>query len=448
MNTTSKGDALERRVHDYFVTQIETEQFHCRSSCCKVFRKKGYYSRDRGGDIEFDVSIEIYLPGATEYSEVWLIECKNYSHPVPVNDAEEFFAKVQQVAPTSSKPVMVSNAAFQSGTLNFARAKKMGVIRYIDASSVKWELYRSPSASALTASDGAREDILEGLSSQDFSAAVFDLYMQSPAGLTNALWDFAEGMLSHSYLTEGQLRALTNPRGRPSHRVPYVEQEELEERSVDILRDIGYGDGAVSLDSICAREAERCGLVVTKNAPPEHVNRNPVLGQISFAPLEIRIYGQAVPNPGRERFTLAHELAHHLLSHSDFISRESCDEGDFSLLRSGSPVGPDIVRLEYQANYFASCLLMPKASFIGDFRKIAQWLDIANRGFGALFLDNQLCNYQSYEKVTRELMERYCVSRAAATIRLQGLGLLRDIRADRGPPPVNAIVGKVREGCG
>lgn len=434
MNTTSKGDALELSVYGYFEDLIRAEQFICRSSCCKIFLKKGYYSRDRGSEIVFDVSIEIYLPGATDYSEVWLIECKNYSHPVPVNDVEEFYAKVQQVLPTGAKPVMVSNAAFQTGARNFAQAKKMGILRYLPPSDVKWELYRSPSASTPTGSGDTSEGIMRGLCSQEFRGAAFDLYMQSPAGLTNSLWDFAEGMLSASRFTASQLHSMRNPRDHQTHQVPFVEQAELEERAIGILQDIGYRGGPVPLDEICSREAEACGLKVITEASPVSSGDNTALGRISFSPLEIVVYQQPVPNTGRQRFTLAHELAHHLLSHGKYMAAESCDEGDFSLRRDGSELTPDIARMEYQANILASCLLMPRACFIGDFRRIAQWLHLPNRRFGELFLDSQPCNYQNYLAVTRELMERYGVSRAATTIRLESLGLLKDVRSFESRP--------------
>lgn len=115
MNTTLKGDILEQAVFDYFTKQIAEGQFPWKSEFCKVFRKKGYYSKDREGNIKFDVSIEFYMPGATDYSMVWLFECKNYTGSVPVDNVEEFANKVQQVAPANSKAIMVSNSAFDRG---------------------------------------------------------------------------------------------------------------------------------------------------------------------------------------------------------------------------------------------------------------------------------------------------------------------------------------------
>jgi hypothetical protein len=51
-------------------------------------------------------------------------------------------------------------------------------------------------------------------------------------------------------------------------------------------------------------------------------------------------------------------------------------------------------------------------------------LDISDSGFGALYVDNQPCNRESYKLVTSQLMRSYGVPRTAASIRLESLGLL------------------------
>jgi hypothetical protein len=98
LRTTEKGDSLEIRIRDLLQSEINADRFWAKKDNCKVHWKKGYESKDRGRKIIFDVSVEIFLPGAKEYSVLVLIECKNYSHPVQVDDLEEFFSKVQQVA--------------------------------------------------------------------------------------------------------------------------------------------------------------------------------------------------------------------------------------------------------------------------------------------------------------------------------------------------------------
>jgi 16S rRNA A1518/A1519 N6-dimethyltransferase RsmA/KsgA/DIM1 with predicted DNA glycosylase/AP lyase activity len=126
-SSNQKGDALEQLIFDLFQAEINDGRFWAKQENCKIFRKKGYYSKDREKEIIFDVSIEIFLPNATEYSSLVLIECKNYGHRVPVDDTEEFFAKVQQVAAANSKAIIASTASYQSSALAYAKSKGIGL---------------------------------------------------------------------------------------------------------------------------------------------------------------------------------------------------------------------------------------------------------------------------------------------------------------------------------
>ena len=121
MNTVKKGDKLEQIIYDVFSEDIIKGRFWANKDCCKIFIKKGYYSKDREKDITFDVSIEIYLPGQETYSVLVLIECKNYNHRVPVDDVEEFYAKTQQISGANIKAIVASTNSYQDGTFKFSR---------------------------------------------------------------------------------------------------------------------------------------------------------------------------------------------------------------------------------------------------------------------------------------------------------------------------------------
>lgn len=86
----------------------------------------------------------------------------------------------------------------------------------------------------------------------------------------------------------------------------------------------------------------------------------------------------------------------------------------------------DVMRMEWQANYFASCLLLPKRQFIQSFWSIAARNGLSNRGFGVLYLDDQKCNQDAYYSVTSPLMMRYKVSRSAIKIRLKKMGFINE----------------------
>ena len=229
-----------------------------------MYRRKGYYSQDRKAKIIFDISIEIFLPGERDFSILFLVECKNYSHPVPVDDAEEFFTKVQQVGAANAKAVLASTAAFQSGTIQFAKSKKMGLLRYFDSEHFKWELHRSPSASARGVSPEAERDVIGGLSRPDFRSEVFDLFLQTPTRGTNSLWDLFNDVIATTTLSIAEVRQIANPPNRQSNLVPFKEKGDIEALAEETLEAISYDSGPVSLDAICKREASRCGLVVER----------------------------------------------------------------------------------------------------------------------------------------------------------------------------------------
>ncbi len=149
MSSTLAGDNFEANIFNLFTDEISNERFFARPDCCKIFRKKGYYSKDREKEIVFDVSIEIYLPGSSSFSVLILIECKNYNHSVPIDDAEEFFAKIQQISGANIKGVIASTNSFQEGTLKYCTSKGIGLFRYFDRTKFKWVLHRSCSLANL-----------------------------------------------------------------------------------------------------------------------------------------------------------------------------------------------------------------------------------------------------------------------------------------------------------
>jgi len=301
----------------------------------------------------------------------------------------------------------------------------------MDSSNCKWVLNRSFSASLCTSLTDSAISVEHGLSDPDFSSEVFDLYFQSPLRLTNSVYDFFKDILLENGFTDDQVSQVVNQQNRLSSQVQYLEKGALEELSTKVLNDINYNSGKVDLELLCANEQKHCGLQVFFDVPVKnHIHNKPVLGDINFNPLQINIYEQAELIDGRERFTLAHELAHHFLRHDQYMERESCDEEDFLLQRQALQAETDISRMEFQANYFAASLLMPAQEFRDQFCRIRRYLGISDKGFGALYVDNQPCNFRNFDLVISQLMQHYGVSKSAAKIRLEELGLLRDTRAN------------------
>lgn len=122
-----------------------------------------------------------------------------------------------------------------------------------------------------------------------------------------------------------------------------------------------------------------------------------------------------IPNNGRRNFTIAHELGHYFLSHE--LKNGQCF--DPFILEDGTAVND----IEREANYFASCLLMPenkiKPAFLSMLQrshkaKIKDFLYVKNDYTWGIW-----CGFMD------DLMKRYGVSETALRYRLSDLRLAK-----------------------
>ncbi|MBE9156991.1 restriction endonuclease [Nodosilinea sp. LEGE 06152] len=168
-----KGTDYELKVMKLVKLKLEEDEFGINPKQARVSHKPTYYSRDRQKDIIFDVSIEICRKGAETPYWIWIWECKNYSHKVPVDDVEEFHAKLNQVGANRTKGTIITPIGFDEGACEFARSKGIGLWRWIpdgtpiirlDAGSDSW------SYDAVW--HGITHEITSGLSGDDFVFAL------------------------------------------------------------------------------------------------------------------------------------------------------------------------------------------------------------------------------------------------------------------------------------
>ena len=117
------------------------------------------------------------------------------------------------------------------------------------------------------------------------------------------------------------------------------------------------------------------------------------------------IFVQAHDHENRQRFTVAHEIAHFILRHQFESGKHvHVDRGNF-ISQRGPRSSEGIDSKEIEANQFASCLLMP-------FKFIQQ-------SVSSLTGDGPLLDHH-----VEQLAEEFQVSEQAMTIRLTTLGLL------------------------
>lgn len=430
MNTTAKGDKFEKQIYGLLSDLISQNRFLVNKDRCEIFWKKGYYSKDRETDIIFDISIEVFLPGQDTYSLLFLIECKNYKNPVPVNDVEEFFQKIQQVSGANNKGIIAATNSFQKSAFNVSKSKGIGLLRYYNKSDFKWELTRSPSA--ILSSEYAMNEWTQArnaLTIDTYRSRFFDCHGYSGENFTNSIKLFFLNLAYEDNEEEFKHRIapVINEVNETQRIVPYKESSIIEDAADNVLKKIDYTNGKVSLNAVCSSLSDNQGLNLQFVVADAEETRNyEILGKIRFNPLKITVFQSDHLTKERERFTLAHELGHLMMGHSKYMEGESCEAKDFEFENPADLGVKDIMRMEWQANHFASCLLLPKNSFLADFFYIVEDINLKNRGFGVIYLDNQKINIANYRRVTSALMMKYKVSRTVVKIRLKKFGLLYD----------------------
>ena len=146
MSTTKKGNAFENIVYNHLQTELVNDNLFVPQKKSQIFQKKSYFSKDRQSNIIIDISIETSIPKAKDYSLLTVVECKDYSHSIPVDDIEEFHSKVQQISGDNVKAIFATTAALQKATLEYAKSKRIAVMRFLPANQVRWVTYHMTSA--------------------------------------------------------------------------------------------------------------------------------------------------------------------------------------------------------------------------------------------------------------------------------------------------------------
>ena len=143
-----------------------------------------------------------------------------------------------------------------------------------------------------------------------------------------------------------------------------------------------------------------------------------ICGRFLYIDDEPAIFYNAKHTAPMQAFTIAHELGHYFLRHLDGTEAEIiCIDRDFNRLGSND----DASEKEVEANYFASCLLMPFNLLSPVFWT---FMERINRR-GVLYVDTQQCNFLDYKQCIRTLQLYFLASESAIRYRLVNIGWMR-----------------------
>ncbi|MDH8702203.1 Zn-dependent peptidase ImmA (M78 family) [Dysgonomonadaceae bacterium PH5-43] len=409
ISSVEKGDIFEKEVFELLKSKLSNDELFLNGKMSKIFHKKAYYSRDRESNIIVDIAIETTMPNANGYSILTVFECKNYGeNTVPISDIEEFALKLSQIAGYNVKGVMITSSQYSSNTLTLARNKGIGLYRLFQKELTP-DTNRKSRFGEQSISENV-EAVICGETSPTNRDYIFDY-----RSFDNILSYFLYLNIIDQKPKEREIEL----------KVPFLSLSEIEQISEQMIgNSLLETVQPTSLASICSKLEKECGMKFIIDEDLGYSGSKEILGKISFSSPCIYITKNLKSDGHRWRFTLAHEIGHHIL-HSKILSKTYQEAIDTENSIDNEIVldNKSLKRIEFQANIFASALLMPAKSFL-QVTQIAFSQNRVNRG--RLYLDNQPCNRDLFYRVANEISTHFNVSIEAVKYRLIAHNLMEN----------------------
>lgn len=419
MNTVSRGDLFEAKAYEILDSAIKENRLGLSQECCHLKPKAPYFSKDRQSNIIFDMSLEVIPPGTDQCHILYLIECKDYSGPIPVKEVESFIAKIQQVAGLYVKGVFMTTTDIQEGGYNLLKSKNIMWIKVVgDTGDIRLYNKRRKTADQSDYAVHTFEVELNKLKE------INDLYSAEEI-TSRGDWD----VIVQQFLTR-ELNAKVNweQPGDKTEGLEYLSKKILSDISEQILTafnpNVIARGNPLPLEEFMRYVGEQYGLLFVTDQPfgPEKLHLN---GYYQRKEKTIHINPE-LEGTGQYIWVIVHEIAHFILHENLKISQTAYDEQEDS--KYDYATGKHIFSkekhwIEWQANYLADCLIMPKSSLMWQ---LVNWQ--INRGIskrGYIWVDSQPCNILDFKVAMTQLAFIFRVTKSILEIRMRDLEMIR-----------------------
>ncbi len=435
VSATKKGLLFENKVFLILKSLLEDDELFIPTKYSCIFQRKKYYSKDRDDSIIVDISIETTLKGTDEYSLLTLIECKDYKSYVPVDDIEEFKAKIDQIAGKNTKGILVTSYGFQKSTIQYAKALGIGLIRILPEDNINWDVYRTTNTKkTIERENGRNSDIFDALTIHEYKGTSEYFYAILGDEYSSSLCEY------FSYLGIQYTRNISNvdylptiePEKNEDIDIPYSSRDEIEAKAEELLKNI---DPAVlvvaqktSIENVVEYIMKKYHINVVRSLDLGRIpNGEVILGRIDIKNKEIQISKILDSDEYRYRFTLAHEIGHCIL-HYEYFEKSYIETAGGELVYSNTKINNGRGRMEWQANSFAAALLLPGKTFFRELTNIVRELNLRNKKNCLIYLDNQTCNIENYNIIATRIKNKYHVSKKVFEYHVKNHELMIDER--------------------
>lgn len=156
---------------------------------------------------------------------------------------------------------------------------------------------------------------------------------------------------------------------------------------------------------------------------------NVILGKTQLKPLGLYVDVSLADDP-RFNFVLAHELGHVVLHRSVNVKKTGYEDQEIADTEIDFVTGKkNLITprdwLEWQANYFASAILMPRLSIMATVLQKQKEMDI-KRNLGRIVLEPKEYSVRDYKEIRNHIEIVFSVNATNVECRLKDLGILID----------------------
>lgn len=309
-----------------------------------------------------------------------LVECKDYKAPVDRGEIAEFNTRIQDL--NATKGIFITTSRFQAGAVNMAKYHNIALVRVNPNNMLIWDLHRIGEIFK------SHQDIIDSLCAETIQTSTIVLDCDS----------------SYASLTDYICNILDITPHPISECLPYLSDKCIKDSVSEFLNNRPYN---IIDEKILLFYLIRRGISYDLNA-----DCGSYLGEYDFLNRKIRIATDLNNCKTRQRFTLAHETGHAILHQK--LYKHISKAMDYNLdCITGSKWQ---IRLETQANLFASYLLMPHIAFINYVMELKLSYEIPYSQ--PFYLDKQTYNISLCNEAISTIAKHFNVSFLAAKKRL------------------------------
>lgn len=385
-NNQHKGDYFENLVFKKLKELIKNQDIPGVSRYNEIFLHKQYASKT-APDVMLnpDITIEVYSNSNKEtWSNLLVVECKNHGRKIDNSIYREFVGNLSDYPRSGVRGIMVSSAGFTQQVITLAQSDNIALVVLSEQSDWETIIWRK----------------INSFEQHQFGHKVL-------TGEASTSYPIVYS--GNSFVTISDLlQECGIPMSKALH-IPFMEDNVICKKVEDILQNTKY--------LIKENFIDCCFSLIAPNYKFDFVEmQEDCLGKCDFKEHVITINSSLSKH--RQNFTIAHELGHIALHSSIVENLFSIEdrESDKNTIISKSIYG----RMEYQANTFASYLLMPNIPFMAEVNKLFKenWITT-----GRLYHDYQPCNIRDCNVVVGALSSKFNVSQEAVIVRLKRANL-------------------------